>query len=180
MLQGAAQAQDACGLASADLAQGIAASAASVPVDPAPAGSVASPIHPPLSVEHVRVRADRIEATVRVADPRYRMTDASLARRVLARCPSLAHHACRNDEGPLFSAVMDHTSVPHLLEHLVIDAQTRAARDVHRVFVGTTQWCADGGALALVSASFEDDLTALSALRDAVSRLNDDLIALRG
>lgn len=139
-----------------------------------------SSAHPPLAVEHVRVRADRIEATVRVADPRYRMTDAALTRRVLARCPSLAHHACRNDEGPLFSAVMDHTSVPHLLEHLVIDAQTRAARDAHRVFVGTTQWRADDETLALVSVSFEDDLAALSALRDAVARLNDDLIALRG
>ncbi len=142
--------------------------------------SAATPLHPPLSVEHVRVRADRVEATVRVADPRYRMTDATLTHRVLARCPSLVHHACRNDEGPLFSAVMDHTSVPHLLEHLIIDAQTRAAHDVHRVFVGTTQWCAGEEALALVSVSFEDDLTALSALRDAVARLNDDLIALRG
>lgn len=134
----------------------------------------------PVVVEHVRVRSDRIEATVRVAGVRYRDTDAPLIERCLKRAPSLAMHACRNPEGLLFSAVMDHTSVPHLLEHLIVDAETRSARDAARVFTGTTQWSAHDVDEALVSVSFEDDLLALRALDAALAGLNEDLVALRG
>lgn len=134
----------------------------------------------PVAVEHVRVRPDRIEVTVRVAGPRYRDTDADLIARCLMRSPTLGMHACRNSKGPLFSAVMDRTSVPHLLEHLIVDAEARSARDEARVFTGTTQWSAHDADVALVSVSFEDDLTALRALDTALAGLNEDLIALRG
>lgn len=134
----------------------------------------------PVVAEHVRVRPDRIEITVRVAGERYRDTDAALVERCLVRAPSLGMHACRNQEGPLFSAVMDHTSVPHLLEHLIVDAEARSARDDARVFTGTTQWSAHDVDVALVSVSFEDDLAALRALDAALAGLNEDLIALRG
>ena len=42
-----------------------------------------------LTVTHVRVRADRIEAEVRVASERYRLTDGPLAKRALLAVRSM-------------------------------------------------------------------------------------------
>lgn len=69
---------------------------------------------------------NRIEAEVRVLDPAYRTTSPELIAQVLIQFPTIPFHTCRNEAGPTFSAVMENTSLPHLLEHLVIDIQTRA------------------------------------------------------
>ena len=115
----------------------------------------------PLRALRVRVRPDRVEVEVAVA-----------ARR--------GQHACRNSVGPVFASVMKSTSTPHLLEHLIIDAQTRAAKDPDRVFTGTTQWSAQDASVAKVAFSYEDDLVALNALNQALLFLNQALIELRG
>lgn len=131
-------------------------------------------------IEAIRVRADRIEASVAVSSERYRMSDPALVRRCLRFAPTMVHHACRNEVGPLFSFAMESTSVPHLLEHMVIDAQTRCAHNASRVFTGATQWDEMGSLTATVSLSYEDDLETLRCLSQAVSFLNDALIELRG
>lgn len=131
-------------------------------------------------IEAIRVRADRIEASVAVSSERYRMSDPALVRRCLRFAPTMVHHVCRNEVGPLFSFVMESTSVPHLLEHMVIDAQTRCAHNASRVFTGATQWDEMGSLTATVSLSYEDDLETLRCLSQAVSFLNDALIELRG
>ena len=118
----------------------------------------------PLRALRVRVRPDRVEVLVAVAAKRY----------------ALGQHACRNEVGPLFAVVLKCTSTPHLLEHLVIDAQTRAAKDPNRVFAGTTQWSAEDNLLANVAFSYEDDLVALDALKHALEFLNGVLIRQRG
>lgn len=134
----------------------------------------------PLRVESIRVRADRIEIQVGVQSERHAYTDAALMKRVLKDHPSLALHACRNHKGTLFSDVMNNTAVPHLLEHMVVDGQTRAARDEQRVFTGTTQWDAHDLLKAHVVVSYEDDLVALRVLSECVSYLNEILSELRG
>ena len=78
-----------------------------------------------IALERLSVLPDRIEAEVRVLDPAYRTTSPELIAQVLVRFPTVRYHACRNETGPTFSAVMENTSLPHLLEHLVIDIQTR-------------------------------------------------------
>lgn len=85
----------------------------------------AEPSRAPLSIERLCVRRDRVEANVRV-EPGFHLTTPEIARRVAAAFPTLASHACVNDVGPRFGAVMDRTPLPHLLEHLVIDLQVRA------------------------------------------------------
>lgn len=55
-----------------------------------------------------------------------RVTSASLMRRVLPAFPMLPQHACVNERGTTFDAVMDCTPLPHLLEHLVVDLQVRS------------------------------------------------------
>lgn len=134
----------------------------------------------PLCALRVRVRPDRVEVEIVVAAERYAQTDSKLIAECLGHVPTLGQHACRNSVGPVFAAVMRSTSTPHLLEHLIIDAQTRAAKDPNRVFTGTTQWSAGDGLIAHVAFSYEDDLVALDALNRSLSFLNGVLIDQRG
>lgn len=145
-----------------------------------PASEGAALAGQPLRAVHVKVRPDRVEVEVAVAARRYAQTDPELITECLRRAPTLGRHACRNSVGPVFASVMKSTSTPHLLEHLIIDAQTRAAKDPDRVFTGTTQWSAGDGLIAQVAFSYEDDLVALNALNQALLFLNQALIELRG
>lgn len=135
-------------------------------------------------LEHLTVLPDRIEATVRIADARYRSTTPELMAKVTERFPTMPYHACRNGVGATFGAVMEQTSVPHLLEHLVIDIQTHEhAKDERRAsdqiaFTGTTQWSAEDPAVALVRVSFLDDLVALGAFKEAVYFINRSIMAI--
>lgn len=88
---------------------------------------------------------------------------------------------------------MNQTSVPHLLEHLIIDLQMQSldallSQQENRVFLaipglsddivitGTTQWDQDDSLLAHVSISFIDDIIALSSCKKALVYLNDLLL----
>lgn len=66
-----------------------------------------------------------------------RVTSAGLMRRVLPAFPMLPQHACVNERGATFAAVMDCTPLPHLLEHLIVDLQVRSQIAQH-ARVGTT------------------------------------------
>lgn len=126
----------------------------------------------PIVVDTIVVRTGRLVCTVVVADPRLRYTTPELVERVMGDHPSLARHACVNAEGPRFADVMDHTSLPHLLEHVAIDMQTRRARTDDAIFVGTTEWIDESAGQARIQLSFADDLEGLRSFRDAVSYLN--------
>lgn len=133
----------------------------------------------PLTVERIRVRPDRIETLIRVSDECFANTDEQVIAYVLNICPTVGLHSCRNHKGRLFSDVMNNTSTPHLLEHMVVDGQTRQSKDEARVFTGTTQWMREDSLLAKVVFSYEDDLVALEVLKDCVRVLNDILLAQR-
>lgn len=133
----------------------------------------------PLSVEHIRVRPDRIETTIRVGSEKYAYTNKNLIDQVLKHFPTLGVHACRNLKGRLFSDVMNNTSTPHLLEHMVVDGQTRRAQSEERIFTGTTQWSSDDPLLASVVFSYEDDLVALEVLNQCIALLNAILLSDR-
>ena len=133
-----------------------------------------------IALERLSVLPDRIEAEVRVLDPAYRTTSPELIAQVLVRFPTVRYHACRNETGPTFSAVMENTSLPHLLEHLVIDIQTRAHAEredeaTDPVFTGTTQWSATMSDVAIERVSFYDDLIALGAFKQALHFINQEL-----
>ena len=121
-----------------------------------------------------------------------RVTSASLMRRVLPAFPMLPQHACVNERGTTFAAVMDCTPLPHLLEHLGVDLQVRAESGqwftlpgaapsvsphvtgtTHdRPIVGTSEWLDEAAGIARIDVSFADDLVALRAMRDSVAFLN--------
>ena len=130
----------------------------------------------PLVIEHIQVRPDRMEVTIRVRSEQFAYTNNQIIEEVLSHFPSLGMHACRNHKGRLFADVMNHTSIPHLLDHMVVDGQTRRAQKEDRIFTGTTQWSREDPLVALVSFSYEDDLVALEVLNQCVALLNAILL----
>lgn len=129
-----------------------------------------------LSIERITVGDGRIRCRVKLSAQTQRYTDPVLMATVLAFYPTLAQHACKNDHGPTFASVMDHTSLPHLLEHLVIDVQTAHATDPSAAFVGFTQWLDESAGIACVEVSFTDDLDALQAFTLATRFLNNAML----
>lgn len=133
---------------------------------------LSEPNEQPVRLKAITVKTGRMVCELSVEDARYRYTSPKLAAFVSDRYPDLPHHACVNDSGPSFEAVMESTSTPHLLEHLVISLQTRAAKGTSVRFVGTTEWLDEEAGLARVEVSFRDDLEALSAFGEATRFLN--------
>ena len=133
-----------------------------------------------LKLSKIRVLPDRIELIVQLRDPESRMVSARMADACLAAYPELAFHPCKNAKGPVFGDVLRSTSVPHLLEHLVITLQVRrdaAAGLPAFTYVGSTQWidddAADPSLNAKVSLRFRNDALALSCVKEALSFLNE-------
>ena len=132
-----------------------------------------------LAIERLVVGAGRIGCDVVFAAQAPRTTDPVLAARVCASFPNLPRHACVNGAGDTFGAVMEATSLPHLLEHLVIDLQTQAAppdASPDTAYVGITRWTDENAGRAHIEVSFTDDLVALRAFRDAARFLNEAVV----
>ena len=130
-----------------------------------------------LTIERIAVRADRLSLLVRVAPGAPRLTDAAFARSLVAERPTLAHHTCVNPFGPTLGAVIARTSLPHVLEHVIIDEQVRHPRSLtDATFVGTTEWLDEAAGLARVEVNFLDDLVALEAMRNALSFVNGKVV----
>ena len=126
----------------------------------------------PIQVRTVIVQTGRLVCDLFIADERFRRTTPGLAAFVAERYPDLPRHACINAEGTQFGDVIEHTSIPHLLEHLAISEQMRAAVDAVEPFVGTTEWTDEAAGEARVQLSFRDDLEALRAFNEATRFLN--------
>lgn len=139
-----------------------------------------------LALEECRVRVGRIECVVQVFPPSS-VSSAELINEILRDFPRLADHTCVNGWGECFSAVMQQTSLPHLLEHLIIEIQLHTYQKQNSslqrqettskrlTFTGATHWNDTEQTHATVAVSFIDDLVALRALRDALAYLNAKL-----
>lgn len=132
-----------------------------------------------ISIEHMTIRPDRVVAEVRVGSERCAYTAPSLIAAALGRFPHLLRHSCVNDKGPTFSAVADDTSLPHLLEHMVIEEQVRLDGRESASYVGKTLWTDRRRLRARVEVSYSDDLVALQAFKTAQEWLNEALRDVR-
>ncbi len=126
----------------------------------------------PIRVRTVTVRTGRIIFDIELPNPAHRYSSPKLAAFVTTQYPNLLEHACVNGTDDVFGAVVESTSVPHILEHLTIDVQTRDAREADATFVGTTEWLDEDQGLARIEMSFRDDLHALRAFAEATRFLN--------
>lgn len=121
----------------------------------------------PLALERVAIERDRMALLVRVAGGAGARLSPVAAARLLRERPTLAAHACLNEAGEPFGTILDRTSLPHILEHLIIDFQAEFDDRSAATFVGTTEWLDEAGGLARVEVNFTDDLIALAALKAA-------------
>ena len=145
--------------------------------DRVPSASAAGAL---ITLERITVAAARMSLLVRLRPACPRITDEAMAARLLSDVPTLARHTCVNDIGSTFGCVIASTSLPHVLEHLVIDAQVRACASFTDVtFVGTTEWIDERAGLARVEVNFADDLIALRAVNDALAYLNGGVVVQR-
>lgn len=126
----------------------------------------------PIVVESIRVQTGRLVCDICIPCKRHRRITPALAVFIRSEKPTLALHSCVNGVGDTFGDVLDTASVPHLLEHLAIDSQTRSAHNPEAVFVGTTEWLDEARGSARIALSFTDDLEALRAFNEAVIFLN--------
>lgn len=77
----------------------------------------------PVQVARVEVLRGHMACTVRFAAGVPRVTSPQLMALILPQFPNLPRHACVNERGETFAAVMDRTPLPHLLEHMIVDLQ---------------------------------------------------------
>ena len=126
----------------------------------------------PITIVSMTVKTGRLACVVSVPNERYRHTTPRLTAFVEGQYPELPHHACVNERGKTFGSIMESTSTPHLLEHVAITIQTRAATGSTTSFVGTTEWVDEATGEALVEISFHDDLEAIRAFTEATRFLN--------
>lgn len=128
------------------------------------------------------VRADRIVCDMRLSDARFAYTDspamlrAGFIEAVCRRFPQIGMHACVNDHGSCFGDCMGRTSLPHVIEHMVIALQAEAemreaaARPMAvkpMTYVGKTSWTDKSRLTARIEVNYRDDITAFRAFRDA-------------
>ncbi len=126
----------------------------------------------PITLERLSISPGKLTAWVRLR-PDARYTNPHLAHRVTADFPQLPLHACVNPHGPTFASVLEHTSLAHLLEHLIIDVQVAHTPDeTAATFAGHTTWVSEADGLARITVSFRDDACALRALQEALQYVN--------
>ena len=134
----------------------------------------------PLQIEHILVKKDRMIADVAVSDSRFAYTNPALIERLSGDYPFLLSHACVNDKGTTFGAVAERTSLPHLLEHMVIEDQVRLERlgscSQPVLYTGKTFWTNEEELKARIEVRYADDLVALRAFRIASERLNSAVL----
>ncbi|SEO51883.1 cyanophycin synthetase family protein [Denitrobacterium detoxificans] len=129
----------------------------------------------PLVIDHITVRSDRMVCRVRVS-PALRYTTPGMAHRALEKMPSLAHHSCVNENGDTFASAIEHTPLPHLLEHVTIDLLTQRTERSDYVYAGVTEWLDEERGVARVQVSMLSDIESFAAFRDAANFINNLIV----
>ena len=122
-----------------------------------------------IHVDTITFRSDRMVCDVHLDPGTPTHTTPAFARDICAAFPALPLHTCVNSHGSTLGDCLERTSLPHVLEHLVIDFQVSYDDGI---FVGTTEWLDRNTGTARIEVSYRDDVEALRALQQAVSALN--------
>lgn len=120
-----------------------------------------------IEVTNIVVKKFRIICTVKLNSQKY--SNAEVKKALLKAMPNLALHKCKNSSGNNFETAMNSTSLAHVLEHMIIDIQSKYTNEV---LLGTTEWVDKSLGLAKIELSYTDDLVCLSAIQEAQNLLN--------
>lgn len=130
---------------------------------------------PFVSADKIVVKADRLVCTLQLSPSCPRSSWPALMEALATKHPLLPQHACKNRAGQAFAAVMNRTSLVHVVEHVAIDWQVQENSCSDAVFVGNSQWIDKQAGTGRVELSFVDDVAALRALKNALKELNEAL-----
>lgn len=128
----------------------------------------------PLEIRRANVRRGALDLEVACDLDALHVTFEQ-AHRILGLLPNLTHHVCVNAAGnDTFGTELVGTELPHLLEHVIIELQGKAAGS-GAAFTGHTSWldelketAPEGYALMRTSVTFKNDFVALTAANDAL------------
>lgn len=132
---------------------------------------------PLVVVERINVLSDRMVFDLLFPDEGLRATDPRIAARVAHLRPDIPRHACINHKGDRFALVMERTSMPHLLEHCIIDFLIEGSSDERDSYQGVSRWTDADAGRACVQISMKDDLAVLRAFKRAVRFLEEEVIS---
>ena len=145
----------------------------------------------PLEIQHITVKSNSLRAEVKCALDMLHVSE-DVAKNISAAFPGLSKQLCVDSDNAsnqlhTFKDEIVGTQTPHLLEHLAIEilgsvySEARSEGIILHVpqFIGNTSWLEEiaktkshGYALMLVRISFQDDLVALAALKEATRIIN--------
>ena len=133
-------------------------------------------VEPFVRVCRVVVKADRMVCDVQLSSACPRTSFPTLVSALLQTHPHLPAHACKNECGTTFGAVMNQTPLIHILEHVAIDCMVQSeppeSASSNALFVGNSRWLDPAQGLGRVELSLRDDIAALRALKTAVEQVN--------
>lgn len=128
-----------------------------------------------LHVKEVLIKKFRIVCYVEVS-PDWRFSNPDIKNYLLKRMPTLAYHECKNRAGESFLEQMSKTSIPHLLEHMIVDLQVKHQYDnninTKISLIGTSKWTNSDKTLAQIELTYYDDCVAIDCIGQAVEILN--------
>ena len=124
------------------------------------------------ATQSIVFQADRAIFIVQVKPSRPCYTDQEIAQWVRQAYPELEYHQCLNEwEEPLWNA-LSHTSMPHVLEHILITEQVRSTdEDDSTQFLGTTRWLNEAEGIARIDVHYTSDIMVLEAYKQALNFL---------
>lgn len=126
-----------------------------------------------ISVKHVLFKKQRMYIDLHMNNKPF-YSNMLIRDFLLRDFPSIVNHDCKNSKNLQLKDVLDTTSVPHLIEHVIIDIQASyfAKKNIDVTLLGTTQWTDESNGDACIQLSYFDDLVALDALKRAISYFN--------
>jgi hypothetical protein len=128
---------------------------------------------PSIELQKLTVSNQRIICDLFIPNQILAFSNERFAKALLRERPKLALHKCKNSNGDVLADTINHTSLAHIFEHIVIDLQVESApQDSTFTFLGTTEWTSSDHTYAQVQCNFQDDIQAISACKDALSLLN--------
>ena len=151
-------------------------------------------------LKEIKFKGERAEILVEANECLTPEERVYLKRLLYEKYPDLKNHACRNSHGPTFDDCVLCTSIPHILEHVILEELSKGAtrqgsavalRNASippdskstslffpvkkNLFVAKTTKL--GGGVAKIELKYYDDISTLQAIKSATSSLNELLKA---
>ena len=148
-------------------------------------------------LKNITFKEDRALIKVQVEGCLTPKSRVKLCQLLCKKYPKIVNHACRNSKGPTFGDCVETTSIPHILEHIILEElshdSTRKGAAVSlrntfdkpegqppslysldkgmKTFVAKTSNL--GGGVAKIELKYYDDISTLQAIKRATSSLNE-------